>query len=129
MASKSKRWVAKVKTDSTHPPPELFTKDASTIARVLASKKSLAQGRRVRHADADILHKPRRSRIEPVAQEGTRTGKIVVVEAKPARSIISKAEGWNEEEVLTPQIIDEGARVGNRFSWPRAQSNSRQNRS
>ena len=36
MAPKSKRWVAKVKTDSTHPPPGLFTKDASTIARVLA---------------------------------------------------------------------------------------------
>ena len=33
------RWVAKVKTDSTHPPKGLFTKSASTIARSLASKK------------------------------------------------------------------------------------------
>ena len=44
MAPKSKRWVAKVKTDSTHPPVAgLFTKDASTIARVRRFKKSLAQ--------------------------------------------------------------------------------------
>jgi uracil-DNA glycosylase family 4 len=32
------RWGANVKTDSTHPPPGLFTKNASTIARTLASK-------------------------------------------------------------------------------------------
>src|SRR5690242_12305061 len=44
MAPKSKRWVAKVKTDSTHPPPGLFTKDASTIARVLASRKVSPKG-------------------------------------------------------------------------------------
>jgi len=34
-----KRWVRGVKTDSTHPPPALFTKDAQTIARVMAQKK------------------------------------------------------------------------------------------
>jgi len=39
-----KRWVAKVKTDSTHPPPGLFTKSAPTIARVLASKKVSPKG-------------------------------------------------------------------------------------
>jgi Protein of unknown function (DUF3175) len=39
-----KRWVAKVKTDSTHPPAGLFTKDASTIARSLASKKVSPKG-------------------------------------------------------------------------------------
>ena len=33
------RWVANVKTDSTHPPAGLFTKSASIIARSLASKK------------------------------------------------------------------------------------------
>jgi len=38
------RWVAKVKTDSTHPPAGLFTKDASTIARTLASKKVSPKG-------------------------------------------------------------------------------------
>jgi uncharacterized protein DUF3175 len=38
------RWVAKVKTDSTHPPEGLFTKDASTIARTLASKKVSPKG-------------------------------------------------------------------------------------
>lgn len=39
-----KRWVATVKTDSTHPPPGLFTKSAPTIARVLASKKVSPKG-------------------------------------------------------------------------------------
>ncbi|HEX4075603.1 MAG TPA: DUF3175 domain-containing protein [Candidatus Acidoferrales bacterium] len=39
-----KRWVAGVKTDSTHPPAGLFTKSASTIARVLASKKVSPKG-------------------------------------------------------------------------------------
>jgi hypothetical protein len=39
MTTTKKRWVAKVTTDSTHPPAGLFTKDAATIARVLASKK------------------------------------------------------------------------------------------
>ena len=38
------RWVAKVKTDSTHPPAGLFTKSASTIARTLASKKVSPKG-------------------------------------------------------------------------------------
>jgi tRNA(adenine34) deaminase len=39
-----RRWVAKVKTDSTHPKKGLFTKDASTIARALASKKVSPKG-------------------------------------------------------------------------------------
>jgi len=40
----SKRWIAKVKTDSTHPPEGLFKKDASTIARTLASKTVSPKG-------------------------------------------------------------------------------------
>lgn len=40
----SERWVAKVTTDSTHPPPGLFTRDATTIARTLASKKVSPKG-------------------------------------------------------------------------------------
>lgn len=42
--SSGKRWVAKVKTDSTHPPKGLFTKDAATIARSLASKRVSPKG-------------------------------------------------------------------------------------
>ncbi len=42
--SQSKRWVAKVTTDSTHPPEGLFTKSAATIARTLASKKVSPKG-------------------------------------------------------------------------------------
>ena len=43
-ATKKKRWVAMVKTDSTHPPAGLFTKKASTIAGVLASKRVSPKG-------------------------------------------------------------------------------------
>ncbi len=41
---KLNRWVSKVTTDSTHPPEGLFTKDAPTIARTLASKKVSPKG-------------------------------------------------------------------------------------
>jgi hypothetical protein len=34
-----RRWSRDVNTDSTHPPPKLFTKDAKTIARTMSSKK------------------------------------------------------------------------------------------
>ena len=39
-----KKWVARVKTVSTFPPEGLFTKDAATIARSLASKKVSPKG-------------------------------------------------------------------------------------
>jgi len=39
-----RRWIAKVKTDSTHPPEGLFTKNAATIARTLASKRVSPKG-------------------------------------------------------------------------------------
>src|SRR5205807_103125 len=39
-----KRWVAKVTTDSTHPPRGLFTKKASAIARSLASNRVSPKG-------------------------------------------------------------------------------------
>jgi len=42
--TQKEQWVAKVKTDSTHPPEGLFTKDANTIARTLASKKVSPKG-------------------------------------------------------------------------------------
>ena len=49
MAKKSspkakKMWVHKVKTVSTYPPKDVFTKDAQTIARVMASKKVSPKG-------------------------------------------------------------------------------------
>ena len=40
----SKRWVQEVKTDSTFPPRDLFTKDAETVARVMASRKVSPKG-------------------------------------------------------------------------------------
>lgn len=36
--------MRKVTTDSTHPPPGLFTKSAATIARTLASRKVSPKG-------------------------------------------------------------------------------------
>jgi hypothetical protein len=42
--AKKKRWVAKVKTDSTHPPKGLFTRSAASIARALASRRVSPKG-------------------------------------------------------------------------------------
>jgi tRNA(adenine34) deaminase len=39
-----KYWSHKVKTVSTHPPEGLYKKDATTIARVMASKKVSPKG-------------------------------------------------------------------------------------
>jgi hypothetical protein len=39
-----KRWIHKVKTVSTAPPSGIFTKDAETIARVMATKKVSPKG-------------------------------------------------------------------------------------
>jgi tRNA(adenine34) deaminase len=44
MPKRQDRWVSRVTTDSTHPPAGLFTKNASTIARTLASKKVSPKG-------------------------------------------------------------------------------------
>jgi tRNA(adenine34) deaminase len=40
----NKRWVRQVKTVSTYPPRGLFTKDAHTIAKAMASKKVSPKG-------------------------------------------------------------------------------------
>lgn len=39
-----KKWSQDVKTVSTFPPKDLFTKDANTVARVMASKKVSPKG-------------------------------------------------------------------------------------
>jgi tRNA(adenine34) deaminase len=39
-----RKWSAKVKTVSTFPPKDLYTKDAETIARVMATKKVSPKG-------------------------------------------------------------------------------------
>jgi len=43
-ASHSRRWSHQVKTVSTFPPAGLYTKDALTIARTMASKKISPKG-------------------------------------------------------------------------------------
>ena len=42
--AEKKRWVRNVKTVSTYPPEGLFTKDAQTIARAMASKEVSPKG-------------------------------------------------------------------------------------
>jgi len=42
--AQKKRWIATVKTVSTFPPAGLFTKNAATIAKTLASKKVSPKG-------------------------------------------------------------------------------------
>lgn len=39
-----RRWSASVKTESTYPPPGLFTRGATVIAKTLASKKVSPKG-------------------------------------------------------------------------------------
>jgi tRNA(adenine34) deaminase len=41
---RKKRWIRDVKTVSTFPPEGLFTKDAETIARTMASRKVSPKG-------------------------------------------------------------------------------------
>jgi tRNA(adenine34) deaminase len=41
---RKKRWVRDVKTVSTSPPRGIFTKDAQTIAKAMASKKVSPKG-------------------------------------------------------------------------------------
>jgi hypothetical protein len=42
--SDRRKWSHEVKTVSTFPPPGIFTKDAETIARVMATKKVSPKG-------------------------------------------------------------------------------------
>jgi len=42
--TKTKKWVRNVKTVSTAPPKELFTKDAQTIAQTMAKKRVSPKG-------------------------------------------------------------------------------------
>ena len=44
MSESRKRWVHKVKTVSTFPPEGTFTKNAKTVARIMAGKKVSPKG-------------------------------------------------------------------------------------
>jgi tRNA(adenine34) deaminase len=41
---KTRKWIQNVKTVSTYPPKDIFTKDAETIARVMSSKEVSPKG-------------------------------------------------------------------------------------
>jgi hypothetical protein len=74
----SKRWVAKVHTDSTHPPKGLFTKDAVTIAP--GFEAGFSQGTFVGHEDAELLHQPGGARTERTAQGHAAAGEDFALE-------------------------------------------------
>ena len=42
--TRRRRWVRRVKTDSTHPPPRTFAGSASQIARTMARKEVSPKG-------------------------------------------------------------------------------------
>lgn len=42
--SKKRKWSQEIHTDSTHPPPGLFTQDAETIANTMADKRVSPKG-------------------------------------------------------------------------------------
>ena len=44
MATRRRKWSGKVKTVSTRPPKNLFTKDAATIARTMARRSVSPKG-------------------------------------------------------------------------------------
>jgi len=44
MATRRRKWSGKVKTVSTKPPKDLFTKDAATIARTMARRSVSPKG-------------------------------------------------------------------------------------
>jgi hypothetical protein len=83
---KQKRWVAKVNTDSTHPPEEPFTRRGESGDRreIAGFEKSISQGIRIGHAHADhfIFHPSRwlRSNRDPKGGTGQSPGVVVVVE-------------------------------------------------
>jgi hypothetical protein len=60
----NERWIAKVKTDSTHPLPRLFTKSAATIASDAGVEEGFAEGDWIRYENAVVLHQSSRKRAE-----------------------------------------------------------------
>ena len=71
-----KRWVAKVTTDSTHPAKGLFTKDATTIAHALASKRVSPEGAGVGLEDVELFHQSRRQGTFACAAASARTREV-----------------------------------------------------
>jgi hypothetical protein len=64
MDAKNKRWVANVKTASTHPRAGLFTKSPSNDRARAGFQEGLAEGAAIGHEDSDILHQSGRPRAQ-----------------------------------------------------------------
>lgn len=81
MAAKNTRWIGKVKTDSTEPPPGLFTKRASIIARTLASGKVSPKGPESGMRMLNYFINSRRARPLRFTPRRTGKSKIAAIEA------------------------------------------------
>jgi len=97
-----KKWVAKVDTESTYPEEHLFTKDAQTIAKHLASKKvspkGPASGMRMLNyyinRGGKNLSKERHAELEKA--KGILSGIIAEQKAKSAPKKTAAKEGIRE---------------------------------
>ncbi len=89
-SSKRKRWVATVQTDSTHPPAQLFTKRAPTIARTLASKKVSPKG--PGSGMRMLTYFINRAGRGLSAAQGTGKGEGAAFKTRPARTGIEEAQ-------------------------------------
>ncbi len=59
-----RRWVAKVKTESTFPPDGLFSKKRSNYRPNTCVEEGFAEGSCLWNANADLLHQSRRARVD-----------------------------------------------------------------
>jgi hypothetical protein len=78
-ARNSRRWVATVKMDSTHPAPGLFKKRCIDDRQSAGVEEGFAERPAVWNAHAELFHKSRGARIVGVAAAGVGKGQEVVV--------------------------------------------------
>lgn len=64
-------------------------------------KESLAQGSSIRHADADIFHKPGWARIELAAPRGARKSEIALIETDSSRAGNAQTRGCKAQGFLS----------------------------
>jgi hypothetical protein len=78
---RSKRWVAKVKTDSTHPARGLFTRSASGDCQSIGVKACIAEGATI--GNVKLFHLPWRKRFIICPQKRARKGQEDTVGTHP----------------------------------------------
>jgi len=99
---KKKRWVATVKTDSTHPPAGLFTERGHDRSQPRVESR-FSQGAGIGHAHAHLFHQSGRTRTERNAPRGIAEGQDLALKANQSRKRIrlGKEKGARLNVVLT----------------------------